>query len=718
MPTPQSSSPADSDGVPFVQVQAAEAEVIAKQRLNRGITDPGAPTVGLALSGGGIRSASFALGVLQALARKDGVHADRLRDVDYLSTVSGGGYIGSSLTWFNYLQRHLPPERRRFPFGSKNEAHREQCAAGVTPDNTAFIRQHGEYMTPAKRFTSASLLAVALRNMLLCSSVYFALVAAVTMAALLVYPYWDKIRPRGWLRQNIDENMLPAVLLLLTFMVASILFGISTAVIPKIRPKNEVLYEWRVRSQRYFGLILVWTFVAFVCGTVPHVYDSIEHWKATGFALSTTGGAGVIYEFLKQQRPKLAEKLPKANLLILWITVLAITYGLLLGAYALALRLDPASTKVWLPLCFVGYALLVGGVMNSNMFSIGRMYRDRLMEAFMPNPDAVARRKWLRAQEADVAFLQDVCTDKDNGPYHLVNTNVVLTSTDYATFRGRGGDSFVFSARYSGSEATGWHETKTMCGSMSLATAMAISGAAVNPNAACGGRGPTRNRLASFVLALFNIRLGYWVKNPHAGVIGKAASSTIWPNLMYPGLRQGLLGTGLHPRAGYIELTDGGHYDNTGIYELVRRKVPRIILSLASADPEYGFDDLADVIERVRVDFGVYIDFDTMLQGAIPGPSIPPPQGIACALKFAPASHVVAGIHYPDGTKGKLVVLKSAMTDRVPIDVVRYATMNPAFPNESTADQFFDERQFEAYREAGYAAGAGMIRENRKENWF
>ena len=58
------------------------------------------------------------------------------------------------------------------------------------------------------------------------------------------------------------------------------------------------------------------------------------------------------------------------------------------------------------------------------------------------------------------------------------------------------------------------------------------------------------------------------------------------------------------------------------------------------------------------------------------------------------------------------------MTERVPVDVVRYATQNPAFPNQSTADQFFDERQFEAYREAGYAAGAGMIRENRKQNWF
>ena len=118
MTMPQSSLPGNAGGVPFDDVQAAEAAVIAQQRANRGITDSGRPTVGLALSGGGIRSASFALGVLQALARKDGPHADRLRDVDYLSTVSGGGYIGASLTWFNYLQRDVPAKDRQFPFAA------------------------------------------------------------------------------------------------------------------------------------------------------------------------------------------------------------------------------------------------------------------------------------------------------------------------------------------------------------------------------------------------------------------------------------------------------------------------------------------------------------------------------------------------------------------------------------------------------------------------
>jgi hypothetical protein len=297
----------------------------------------------------------------------------------------------------------------------------------------------------------------------------------------------------------------------------------------------------------------------------------------------------------------------------------------------------------------------------------------------------------------------------------------VLTSTDYATYRGRGGDSYIFSPLYSGSEATGWHRTEAVCGAMSLATAMAISGAAVNPNTACGGRGPTRNRLASFVLALFNIRLGYWVRNPHANTVTRALTKVLWPNLLYPGLRQGLLGTGLHVGAGYIELSDGGHYDNTGIYELVRRGVDTIILSLASADPGYGFDDLADVVERVRVDFGVYVKFPSMLADAVPcapGEGHAAPCGIATGLAFAKSSHVVGTISYPDGKRGHLVVLKSSLTDRLPVDVIRYAANHAAFPNESTADQFFDERQFEAYREAGYAAADGMLALHADADWM
>jgi hypothetical protein len=356
--------------------------------------------------------------------------------------------------------------------------------------------------------------------------------------------------------------------------------------------------------------------------------------------------------------------------------------------------------------------------MNSNMFGIHRMYRDRLTEAFLPDREAVTKRRWEPAFGADVGFLTDVNTEADPGPYHLISTCVVLTGSDYASYRGRGGDSFVMSSLYCGAEAVGWHPAAKFCGGkMTLATAMAISGAAVNPNAGASGRGPTRNRLASFMLALFNIRLGYWVRNPHARRFTGWLTSFLWPNLLYPGLRQGLLGSGQHTRAGFIELTDGGHFDNTGLYELIRRQLDVIVLSLASADPRYGFDDLADVIERVRVDFGTYIEFRGLFATAIPG-GLDSPPGIAAALKLSESGHEAGTILYPSGKTGTLIVLKSAVRVDIPVDVVRYAAENMEFPNESTADQFFDERQFEAYREAGYAVCRGMIDDNRSKNWF
>ena len=71
-----------------------KAELIIQKEKEHLKLDPQQPVSGLAISGGGIRSASFGLGVLQSL-----VANDRLKEIDYLSTVSGGGYIGSALTW-------------------------------------------------------------------------------------------------------------------------------------------------------------------------------------------------------------------------------------------------------------------------------------------------------------------------------------------------------------------------------------------------------------------------------------------------------------------------------------------------------------------------------------------------------------------------------------------------------------------------------------------
>jgi hypothetical protein len=344
------------------------------------------------------------------------------------------------------------------------------------------------------------------------------------------------------------------------------------------------------------------------------------------------------------------------------------------------------------------------------------------MEAFLPNLAGVAANDWKLATEADRQKVSELngtlhksgeltltpetrCTR----PLQLINCNTVLIDSPRAFFRNRGGDNFVISSLWSGSNATGWIPTQRLGdGSVSLPTAMSISGAAANPNAAPNGLGVTRNRVVSFLMSLFNIRLGYWMANP---AIADSAPSNK-PNLWFPGFRQGLLGSGLSEKAAFIELTDGGHFDNTGLYELVRRRTKLIILSQAGCDPAFAMEDLANAIEKVRVDFSVFIEFRETayaLDALRPdGPLLKEPSKRGFAI---------GRVRYPKGTPtspdyedGYLIYLQAVPTASMSSDVVSYWRRHTEFPNDTTSDQFFTEGNVEAYRELGYAVASDFYK--------
>src|SRR4029453_9206683 len=77
------------------------------------------------------------------------------------------------------------------------------------------------------------------------------------------------------------------------------------------------------------------------------------------------------------------------------------------------------------------------------------------METFMPNLVAVQKDRWHRATDADRALLEEMCREPNQRPYHLLGANVVLVDSGTSKYRGRGGDSFLFSPLYCGSNATG-----------------------------------------------------------------------------------------------------------------------------------------------------------------------------------------------------------------------------------------------------------------------
>jgi hypothetical protein len=147
-------------------------------------------------------------------------------------------------------------------------------------------------------------------------------------------------------------------------------------------------------------------------------------------------------------------------------------------------------------------------------------------------------------------------------------------------------------------------------------------------------------------------------------------------------------------RAGYVYLSDGGHFDNLGIYELVRRRCRYIVACDAEQDEDYTFDALGAVIRKCRTDFGIRIEIDV---------STIRPQGEAKRSRWHCAvGKILYSDVQPQAVPGVLLYLKASLTGDEPTDVLTYAQENPHFPHQTTLNQFFTESQFESYRALGF----------------
>lgn len=655
--------------------------------------DKGDGLYGLALSGGGIRSAAFGLGVMQGL-----VAGDALKKIDYLSTVSGGGYIGSALTWFLHIGKGAAGcDKKNFPLGVRVGDRTD----GGKKKNAAlnFIRQHCNYLLPGKGLDTVSLLAVVMRSMFISLLVYLTMltIGMYVMLRMHVFDKLDNGTSTGCIIPCLDQInyiICAAIFISVILLLFNLLFSILTRLIG-IGGKTA-RYMWFIFSQRLIGWGWKIVFGLLILGSLQYAGDMLGSVSQAIVAGGSTI-AGVIMGFLRSKRERDPSK-TKSGLLQNVMAVAGVSlliYGLLLIAYTFANNYGSIRMVV----CLILLVVIFGVIVNLNYVGLYRMYRDRLMETFLPDEESVMSNQWNPAKEADKALLENMCTNPRR-PYHLINTNIVLVDSPTSRFRGRGGDSFTLSPLYCGSSATGWRYTnkymKKGTRGMTLSTAMAISAAAVNPNAGVAGQGLTRNKLVSTLMSLLNIRTGYWALNPE-----KTALLPFPPNFFIPGLK-GVLGCGLSEKRRAIELTDGGHFENLALYELIRRKLSVIIVSDAGADPDFHFGDLANAVERVRVDFGAKIRFqdpEMNLEGVLPGSE----DGLlAVKYNLAKRGFAIADILYHDGTKGHLIYLKTTLTKGLPTDIYGYRNANPKFPDQSTADQFFDESQFEAYRELGY----------------
>jgi len=380
------------------------------------------------------------------------------------------------------------------------------------------------------------------------------------------------------------------------------------------------------------------------------------------------------------------------------------------------------------PLLGVGIALAVVSVLLSrrvdvNDFSLHHFYRNRLVRCYLGASNPCRRPQPFTGFDPDDDLpLRDFARNYP-GLYPILNASLNITSGAELGYATRRAKSFVFTPRYCGYDlilpgtgkkrfslenayeqsysktAEGRIEgslTRMTCeGGIALGTAMAISGAAASPN-----MGYFTSPATGLFMTLFDVRLGWWMGNSRDAAKWKSAGPKWGLGYLFAELV-----AQSDQNKSYVYLSDGGHFENLAVYELIKRHGRVIVACDADCDGSYQFENLLGLIEKARADFGAHIAIDFS--------RIRPKQGRESEYTFA-----VGDIFYDpqnSGDRGKLIYIKTSMPPRqdksavtehsLPDDVWRYYELHSTFPHQSTADQWFDELQFESYRALGEHIG-------------
>ncbi len=354
---------------------------------------------------------------------------------------------------------------------------------------------------------------------------------------------------------------------------------------------------------------------------------------------------------------------------------------------------DPNSWRVQLfVVVFLTGAMLLFGIVigffiNANKFSLHATYRNRLIRAYLAASRPTRSPSLFTGFDRDDNIqLGDLSAER---PLHVLNGSLNVVRGQQLAWQERKAESFTMSRLHCGSHKVGYRPSANYGEAITLGTAMAISGAAANPN-----MGYHSSPLLGLLMTLFNVRLGWWLGNP--GLSGSKTWRRKGPRYSVGPLFSEAIGnTTDHYK--YVNLSDGGHFENLGLYEMVLRRCHFIVVSDGGEDPDCAYADLGEAVRKIRIDFGVPIEFGTM--------TIYPRSAID-TLKSPGHNCAVGRIRYsavdgPDAPDGVIVYIKPACYGDEPRDIYEYFKTNPTFPHESTGDQFFSESQFESYRMLG-----------------
>ncbi|WP_433163177.1 hypothetical protein [Kribbella sp. CA-247076] len=684
-------------------------------------------------SGGGIRSASFCLGALQLL-REKGLY-------DKASTVigvSGGGYMAAA---FHVLRR--------------------TCADPFSPGSPelARLRRQTRYLLQGGRAMFRAALSV------LFGLVVNLLLIGITLRAIAWVLGWfladQGVIVAGFTDLRVDwrPNDSWSFLVLSLFLVAlsaamfvlekvwdrwarmpdvvrmvltttgnfSLRFGVPVAVLllgvpgglyllnqlpgeatdqPSLPSALQALVDPTKQGFASFSALVV-----VLIGLGKSVWN--------GLAVEGKDAGGFRTRLLSFARTKLAPWLATALIVIAAVVVLLRWTG----GYAT----DPEYRENWtVALILAAIAVAIKVLTDANRTSLHSFYRERLSRAFLvtrkDNGAAVALDYHLRLRYSD--WAKPVA----GGPQLVIAGVANVSDADFVPIQ-RDCVPFVFDAQQigivgdrslpdGGRRVTDDYEREAdmLKREVTVPAAMAISGAAFSP---LTGRVNARTRPVRLLLAVLNARLGVWLPNPYwnnrsepsfpevTGAFAKVrryVGSVIDKPGPYRLLLEGIGQPSMYDRRIYV--TDGGHYDNLGLVEALRREPAQVIVIDASNDAEDRFTALAEAIATARMDHGIQVDIDPspMIRGSKPRADR--------AWAYGIATHPLKeGEEKP--YKTEIFFLKAVLAGHLGWDLEQYAVGNQDFPRRTTGDQFYDEWDFEAYRSLGYTLAESLTEHHR-----
>ncbi|WP_250634272.1 patatin-like phospholipase family protein [Pinirhizobacter soli] len=768
-----------------------DEDVVIKARRTRANVPQDAPRIGLALSGGGIRSATFCLGLIRALARNGVLHR-----FDYLSTVSGGGYIGSMLG-------------RLFHKDVKPEAVEE----GLARDGSLvlwWLRNNGRFLAPAGAADLLQALAGQLRGFL--ATQVEVMVLMVLFASVITLPHlgWSLFAAFCTLPLHVSiwwyllpipaacgitmcyaywflgkESGVGAATAILATAVGiylaihacnskgtfdAVLLGVGAlALLPSPiawlaarisgargfpEDSNRVRYTTGLsNSLRLVALTFAFGALDMVSWYMRSLLEP-GHSQANGRVAFGVGAATIVLVLARMIMPMLKTKeggkisnLPWAmianitglvlvvGVAIFWLTIFqAIIFPEQDNGFA-ALLHDAWLRWLAVAVASAAYIVLNGRLLQQlNRSSLHFFYRSRLARAYVsvgncPEGDSdleldraatdePARFKVSPLKENTRQDTQDttgvtrlvkgddICMSayhphQYGGPVHLVNCCINQTVDDRTGNFNADRNGIYLTVSSLGVE-TGTHGPVPGSGGWlsrtTLAEWVAVSGAAIG-----SGMGSMTRPGVAALSFLTGLRLGYWQGNLLNGAPKGPTFLSKYRALLqemfarFPGLRNN-----------DWYLSDGGHFDNTGVYALLKRKLRLIVLADCGADPGYLFADVENLVRKARIDYDATIEFIdpaslVTLAGAQAGwfgtpDTIVPEDG--------PQHFLLARISYDKGPSGALLIVKPRRSPDMPLDVAGYAGREVDFPQQSTSNQFFSESEWESYCALGTILGA------------